>query len=445
MVANKQKSQNANNDQLIDELKALTSQLGRIPTRKEFRKHSSYATSCVESRFSGWTAFVQASGIKELFRHVSEEKKEIEDLIKVQALKKKYNQLAKQAALEDRLVEVATKLIPALDIPKDFKFAKVKGKSKDEIQMGSIWSDFHAGEYVDSAEMNELGGYDYETFVKRFQYLVEKIIVFKNEEIKRPVSKLNIFAVGDIVNGPLHDLIETAETGMTILWSVFGTAFVMAQGIIELLQHFEKIEIFCSPGNHGRQSKKPPTKRKVTNNFDTYCYLVLSLMLKKYVAQGKIKFNIPKSYFDIANIMGHKFLYTHGDTTRMVKNLPVLALERDFLQMHKMVSMNDKSFDYVVMGHYHEPLDADRMLKFLLNGSMIGPNEFALVYLHRATEPSQLLFGISKKRGLTWRWPVKLADATKYINTPKYKYNPNNLNLVEQLIEEEEFKKKFKK
>jgi len=46
--------------------------------------------------------------------------------------------------------------------------------------------------------------------------------------------------------------------------------------------------------------------------------------------------------------------------------------------------------------------------EILLNGSVIGSNEYSLGALTLASKPYQLFFGVHKNKGITFRYNLKL-------------------------------------
>jgi len=181
-----------------------------------------------------------------------------------------------------------------------------------------------------------------------------------------------------------------------------------------LSRHFNEIEVTGLVGNHGRLDKMPPSKR-IYNNWDYMTYQITSVMLKDY---KNIKFNIPKSSSCIVNRMNHKFLLMHGDSIKGgFAGIPVYGMARAFSKQQE-IRRNKGGFDYMELGHFHQDLKINDG-KLIVNGSMVGNNEFALNKLHTVADSMQKIFCVNEKYGISWERSMKLSSA----NTNKFVYS----------------------
>ena len=329
---------------------------------------------------------------------------------KVNFYRNKYNGLLKQQNLTDLVLDTVKENIAVLSAPIIKKPKLIKDIS-DAEQATIVLSDLHIGEVVSKEEMAGINEYNINIFCKRLQFISDKIldIVF-NKLSGYEIRTLNVFGIGDWVSGVIHqDTIESAE--ITIVEQAFTGAHIMSQFLSELSMHFDNINCHFVVGNHGRLSSKITYKHRYLN-WDYVLYQTLALILTNH---KNITFNIPKSFFLVTEIMDHKFLLTHGDNIKSWNNMPYYGIDKITREMSEILN---GEFDYVVLGHFHSSATLPRVRgEIFVNGSMIGGNEFSIGALYKSAEPVQLLFGTHGRKGVSWRFPLKLRYADN-VNVP---------------------------
>lgn len=353
----------------------------------------------------------------------------LQDRVSTQA--KIIQKLQKELATEEILIEKMKEIVPYFNVPKELKYNFKDTYDKKEREAITIWSDFHAGEIVDAAQMENRNEYNAEIMAGRLWDLVQAIIkIVDNYRAGYTIRTLNIDILGDIVSGNIHEeLRETNE--LPILQTSFLTAFLIAQAISILVNHFEKIRVICIPGNHGRLSVKPQFKNKVINNYDTLVYQQISLHLSEFIKKGIIEFNIPDSSECIAIRKGWAFLLGHSDQVKAWSGFPVYGFYRDSAKQQKLrklrsvlskneimqsddlegavISMENtravSGYDYREAGHWHAMQVIDDWTT-IINGALIGGNEYSINKLHVISPPTQTLAFISETWGLKSIEPI---------------------------------------
>ncbi len=225
-------------------------------------------------------------------------------------------------------------------------------------------------------------------------------------------------------SGQIHaELVETANDSV-IEWTL-GGALIISQFLIDLSRHFKHIEFTGVVGNHGRMTKDVRFKQRYVN-WDYLLYVISSLMC---INQKNIVFDIPKSFFTMKKISGQNYLILHGDNIKGYRSIPWYGIERAVNELSQLLSSQNKIFQHVFLGHFHNQGILDKIIgEVILNGSVIGGNEYSLGKLFKSADPKQMLMGVNSKYGPTWRFPINLREA-KIKQNPRYKYEGiNNLN-----------------
>jgi len=332
-------------------------------------------------------------------------------------LESKYKVLTGEQSLGDRMVEVLlknAKVLPKVKLAWTLPEEKV---SKEIAVLGL--GDFHLGENVDKEVVCGFGEYNFEIFVSRLKFLSESI---KSITIKKlrgyQIKKLVIFGMGDMISGRIHEeLIENAED---IMFQIINGAYVTAQFVLEMAQMFPEIEIVGVLGNHGRLTKKKYFKKRYVN-WDFVFYQFLSIFL---AGNEQIKCDFPKSYFVVKKIYGWNFLILHGDNIRSWMGIPWYGIERAMHKLGDLLQSKGVNIHYRVLGHFHNTGELDRVPgEIIINGSVIGGNEYSLMAMSAFERPTQLFFGVHKEIGVTWRYPLRLDLKERMKGIKPYKWN----------------------
>jgi UDP-2,3-diacylglucosamine pyrophosphatase LpxH len=163
-------------------------------------------------------------------------------------------------------------------------------------------------------------------------------------------------------------------------------------------------------------------------------------MMKMGLGQQKgISFEIPRSPFMVTEILGNKFLLTHGDQIKGWNGLPYYGMVRSETRFRTIlertktieellreiekedISQEDKngllqyaltyakSFDYMVMGHFHSmaELETNSGGKIILNSSFAGGDDYSINTLMSANSAAQKFFGVHAE-GKSWTYDIQL-------------------------------------
>lgn len=300
--------------------------------------------------------------------------------------------------IQDRIISR-----PPVKIPKPIKL--IKGGSSEETVV-LLFSDPHVGEVVEKDQMGGIGEYDLQIFERRCERLTEVVIDLTKEKLKGYCfNKLVVAGLGDIISGIIHqDLIEFAGGGTVYDW-LFTADRVISNMIVQFAREFPKVEFLGVIGNHGRLQKEIRFK----NRYLSWDYLVYKMVEKSLNRQENVQFFIPKCFFIRRTIENNNFLFMHGDNINSWAGIPWYGIDRASKRMMEVFASQEEFFKYIVLAHFHNCGMIDRVCgETVINGSMIGPNDFSLGKMFTGSEPSQLLFGVHKKYGISWRYKIRL-------------------------------------
>lgn len=295
------------------------------------------------------------------------------------------------------------------------------------------FSDLQIGSLVESEQTGGLCTYNKNELRKRLDRLTKS--VYEITQIERnggiPLKKLKIHCLGDIVQGEDVFPGQGFKLDTLLMEQVFTLSDeVIRRVFIPLAELFEQVEIFCIPGNHGKQGRRGQSSRQT--NWD---YIVYWLWRERMAETKHVKFFISASPFLIYEMypQGQKHALIHGQQARGWLGFPYYGIDR----LHKrLISLTGLYIDYLHHGHHHQPSLQDTHIgRKIGNGSIEGGSDYSVNDLITANTPQQFFFGINE-RGMTWEYWIRLAEY------PKLK--PNEYGIYTTLMFEPSTKAKEK-
>lgn len=290
--------------------------------------------------------------------------------------------------------------------PSDLIYKPQKRKKTYTAEhIGVILSDLHIGETYTLGETGGLSEYNLEVFQRRLQKMKDASIeIFERHTLMYRIPEIHVFCLGDIVAGAMgagawndnyiklsiYDQLYWGEEALRNLISVWSTMF-------------DKVHFYGIYGNHGRVGKRG--QEKSSCNWDRICYHHVKTSLSNY---DNIEWHIPEAWWLQKKIQGHNFYLCHGDGIRSSMGIPYYGVER---AEAKIAGLMDQKPDYILMGHFHSPAEIQtNTSRVVMNGSFMGGDMYSLKDLGRGSVPEQKMFGIHKKKGITWTYNIYLDE-----------------------------------
>jgi hypothetical protein len=118
------------------------------------------------------------------------------------------------------------------------------------------------------------------------------------------------------------------------------------------------------------------------------------------------------SIYNIVEKLGWKFSLGHGDSINSWAGIPYYGIDR---AVKNELANTKNGFHYKEIGHFHIAGEFPVAgVKVLINGSLKGGDEFSMAKFHSVEPPSQKIFLISEKHGLSWLLNVDLRPANHH-------------------------------
>lgn len=281
---------------------------------------------------------------------------------------------------------------------------------EDETELALLFSDTHASEVVSGEETMGLNTYDWPTMLERMDALADAVVSHK-QHFNGQIRKLNLWFLGDMLSGDIHEELAVTNDRPTAE-AVVDFAYDVVRWIEDrFLGEFHQIEIAGVPGNHPRASKKPAAKL-AHNNADWLTYKMMEALLRK---QPGVRFSLRRGSFNTVTVADRwNVLLMHGDGIRStMPGVPWGGVVRRITTLEAQFAKAKNPLDYVCLGHFHTANSLDGVhARTFLNGSVKGPDEYALKQFGHGRDASQLLLTFHRRRGWTGTLPIDLQAVT---------------------------------
>lgn len=282
---------------------------------------------------------------------------------------------------------------------------KRKGERTAEVPV-CTWSDWHLGEVVSREETNGINAYDIATAERRVRALVTNIISICTRHGPGLYPGIVVNLLGDIVSGGLHP--ELAKTDAEeVIPAALRASDLLIWAFEQMIAAFGSVYVPCAAGNHGRNTVKPEYKRYVYKNFD---WLIYQILVRHFAGRPEIRFDIRESNEVRYRVFGQRYLAMHGDMLGVKGGDGIIGaigpIMRGEVKTRGQAASSGRDYDVLVIGHWHQELWLPRAI---VANALKGFDEYARLALRAIpSEPSQPLWFVHPRRGITSRWNVRV-------------------------------------
>lgn len=278
-------------------------------------------------------------------------------------------------------------------------------EAPEDIEFHALRSDAQVGERVEKDEVQGVSEYNSDIYAERLERWGDKIELFKKQDRKSlGLNKLVVTHLGDQIEGETVYAGQSFYIDQPAVDQLFMSVELETKQLLRLAGLFNKIEVFCVPGNHGRLGVKGQHHKRT--NMDYIFYKVLKMALQH---QPNVRLYVSESPGMIVKHGEYVFAYKHGEHIRSYVGLPYYGLERDY---HRMQVLYNMRIHYEFVGHHHQP--ANIKDNIFVNGAMVGGSDLSINVMTQSNRPSQTIFYFDHKEGINRETKLYLADLPKF-------------------------------
>ena len=281
---------------------------------------------------------------------------------------------------------------------KTFKIIPAEHRGKSEATALWLASDWHVGERVNRGQVNDINEYNPTISKKRGENFFKnglKLTDMAAREVH--VDTIVLALLGDFITGHLHlDAVENNYLA-PVEETVYAQEIIIS-GINFILENSKyNLIIPCHSGNHGRTTKFSHFGSENGHSLEYFMYRSIA---NYYRNEKRVKVLIAEGAHSYLDVYGYRIRFLHGHDVKFNGGSGGITIP-----LNKAISQWDKAMPAYLtcLGHFHQRFDGN---SFLVNGSLIGYNSFALSIKASAEKPAQQFALIDRDRGKTIVCPI---------------------------------------
>lgn len=286
---------------------------------------------------------------------------------------------------------------PKIKITKKFKNRK---RRATPVMLASDW---HVEEVVDPRTVNGLNEYNPKIAEARARrYATGASWLINHHANNYTIEDAVLWFGGDMITGYIHE--EFLETNAMSPTEATMFAQRLSISTIECIlaeTPVKKLTVICSPGNHGRTSKRPKYATYTQNSFEWLMYHALAA---HYDKDDRVDFIIADGLHTYVDIYDWTIRFHHGDFIRYYGGVGGLSVP-----LMKAIKNWDTvtHADLTCVGHFHQFKDFGNAI---VNGSLVGYNAFALGIKAEFEHARQAFFLMDATRGKCHVTPIWVTE-----------------------------------
>ncbi|MEM5871471.1 MAG: Myb-like DNA-binding domain-containing protein [Candidatus Aenigmatarchaeota archaeon] len=314
--------------------------------------------------------------------------------------RKEVNEMANKVSVNDFVNEVIRNLPKVVNPLKPIKPYKLTAGTGDEEQAVQLLSDWQLG--------HRTATFSSQVAKERLERLLKATVKIVNlHRNAYPIRIINLFLLGDFIQSEkVGYLVDLSELETILIEQVYKQAVpLLASYIQNISQHFEKVNVYCVRGNHGKGEKTSSER----TNWDDVIYYTLQYQFQD---NDRIQITIAQNFYQVVQIFNTKFLLAHGDQVRGGSyGIPLYALLQRMLRWATAMPF---TWDVLCVGHWHNFAYLEQNRQFLIvNGTLVSDDEYVRKTYGWNSSTSQTLFSVHPKQGITWLYQLKLNGGKK--------------------------------
>ena len=286
--------------------------------------------------------------------------------------------------------------------------AKKPGKRRAVVT--AILSDLHLDEVVRPEEMNGVNSFNRRIAERRLKRWTDKVCSLPSDYLTGlDYDGACLFLGGDVFSGDIHEELRRTNAD-TIAGSIAHWLDPLRAAIASVADTYGKVTVDVVAGNHGRNplERRSPAKGRARDNFDT---LMGWLLARDFQGDPRVEFTVAEGTDLVRPVYGTTYLLTHGDQAKGGSGIAG-ALSPLMLFSHrkgKRQSAVGQPYDVMVCGHWHQYMHLAAQ-GLIVNGSIKGYDEYAMVSNFAYEEPQQALWITTPQHGVTVAMPIQVQD-----------------------------------
>lgn len=286
------------------------------------------------------------------------------------------------------------KLLEILEAPREYHISRihpVSSRGDTEAIAVVLASDWHMEQLVDGRKLAYDNHYNLDIAKARAEEFFQATVkLLKKEQAHQKIDTLVLALLGDFITGNIH-LSSLPVLQLGVAEACFLVEETIISGIQFILDNTD-VKIICptAVGNHSRITEKVWLSSEQDNSVETIIYYHIKQYFKN---EKRFELIMPFGCDTFLDIYGMTFAFCHGHIGFKYQG----GVGGLYVPIRRKIltKFSQRNIHTVCMGHFHTYIQ-DQL--FMVNGSMIGWDDYANGMGLSYEIPKQTFFLIDRKR-----------------------------------------------
>ena len=253
-------------------------------------------------------------------------------------------------------------------------------------------TDIHVGAVTSS--------YNTEVAERRVMQTIAKTILLANlQRSHHPVDHCVVILGGDLIEQTAQFPHQAWAVDASTFEQLFDAARIIEAAITALLYEFQTVEVFLTPGNHGRVGRGKGRQSLDYESDTNWDRIVGRIVGERLEHEPRLAWHPCESWYSIVEVGAYRALAHHGDTIRSFGgSIPAYGIIKKHLAWSSGVM---PAFVDAYLGHFHSPmtLPMNNGGRVFVTPALVSDSAFAKEFVAASSVPGQRLHFVDPERG----------------------------------------------
>jgi hypothetical protein len=242
--------------------------------------------------------------------------------------------------------------------------------------------------------------YSTEVAERRIAETIEKTIrLTQIQRADHSVDECVVILGGDLIEQTGQFPHQAWAVDASTFEQLFDAARIIEASILRLLEEYQTVRVYLTPGNHGRVGRGKGRQSLDYESDTNWDRIVGRIIGERLAAQPRLEWVFPESWYSIVEVGAYRALAHHGDTIRSFGgNIPAYGILKKHLAWASGVM---PEFVDAYLGHFHTPMQLamNNGGRIFVTPSLVSDSSYAKEFVAATSLPAQRLHFVDPERG----------------------------------------------
>jgi hypothetical protein len=242
--------------------------------------------------------------------------------------------------------------------------------------------------------------YSTEVAERRIAETIEKTIrLTQIQRADHSVDECVVILGGDLIEQTGQFPHQAWAVDASTFEQLFDAARIIEASILRLLEEYQTVRVYLTPGNHGRVGRGKGRQSLDYESDTNWDRIVGRIIGERLAAQPRLEWVFPESWYSIVEVGAYRALAHHGDTIRSFGgNIPAYGILKKHLAWASGVM---PEFQDAYLGHFHTPMQLamNNGGRIFVTPSLVSDSSYAKEFVAATSVPAQRLHFVDPERG----------------------------------------------